>query len=349
MLTFSGRVDRLLQGWRARIVVGVAGVVVVGPLLDDTGLVVVLSPVLFVVVLAVLAGARLDALRDEAGRWPKGALSRLLTMAADWFQDRFFRFRDVPAHDRARLYGKTVAGLGVCSTAIANIVGTLFGTIDELVWGGWVLILAGVMTWALGRWRHSGRPALTLSHNDAAGADEVAVRTLLPAVLDCRDPESVLRAAASIAHHHAIATVLRSLANWRPRPRYDDEREYHDKFYEVLRRALPDVDLKYEHYIAKGQRVDIVLGDGKPRPERGVLVEMKAHLSGSEADRLHGQAGKYMAGWHGKGALVLVTCRSDERFASRLEAIVTQLRGAGYGVVAVLAAPKPMCPVERAA
>lgn len=213
MLTVLGRVDRYLQGWRSRAVVGSAAVVVGAPFVDDSGVIAALSSVLFVGVVVVVLAARLDALKDEAGRWPSAA--RLAARTAAWMSDRVFRVRGVVVNDRARTVGKALAVIGVCSAAVGNIVGLVddtFGIVDDVRWIGWMLIAIGLIAWALGAWQRRTRRSTAIRKVDMSGAEEAAVHAL-PPLLDCRDPGSVLRAASSIEHHHAIATVLRSLAN----------------------------------------------------------------------------------------------------------------------------------------
>lgn len=103
---------------------------------------------------------------------------------------------------------------------------------------------------------------------------------------------------------------------------------------------MPDADVRKEVWIGNKSRVDIAIGDSKARIERGILVEMKANLSTSEANRLLGQTWTYLGLWRGKGPLVLVLCRTGAEYAGPIRAFVDEMRNGGHAVVALLAAPK---------
>ncbi|CAN5622999.1 hypothetical protein BH09MYX1_BH09MYX1_13500 [soil metagenome] len=164
---------------------------------------------------------------------------------------------------------------------------------------------------------------------------ETSVRGL-PAIIDCSDVD-VTRHGSTCPP--LVAEVLKALVEWRPRARLDTEREYHDKFRLLLMRKLPEVRLETERRISSSVergRVDIVLGD---TGAGGLLIEMKAHVSGTELDRLVGQAQKYMRIWGRRGPLLLVLCRTRRQDIPRVELAVGGLRAVGLPVVAILAAP----------
>jgi hypothetical protein len=177
---------------------------------------------------------------------------------------------------------------------------------------------------------------LVVADPQALAAIDGAVRGL-PVVIDCARPDAATWAARCPP---LLAIVLRELAAWRPRARLDTEREYHDKFRLLLTRKLPEVPIEYELRAAdeyERGRVDLRLG-GK---EWGLLIEMKAHIGGTELDRLVGQTQKYMRLFGQRGPIVLVLCRTKPRYVPSIERSIGNLRAMGLPVVAVLAAPLP--------
>jgi hypothetical protein len=232
--------------------------------------------------------------------------------------------------------GKPLAEVGLFFAASSNVV----ELIDRDAGGhvrafGFVTLVVGLLLWGSGRrsLRQRGRAAgVVVTDARATAAVHEAIRGL-PPVLDCNDRQAVAAEAAR-ATHPLIGRLLHELATWRPRAWYDDEREYHEKLFALLKRQIPEASPLYEEWIRSTQesgRVDIILST--------MLIEIKAHPNASAVDRLIGQAWKYLRIWQQRGPLVLVLCRTDPQFAPRLRDDVLIMRQNGYAVLAVLAAP----------
>ena len=90
-----------------------------------------------------------------------------------------------------------------------------------------------------------------------------------------------------------------------------------------------------EKSIGESERIDLLLGDQRS----GAAIEMKVRLKAGGIRNLHGQALYYAQAFKGRGPLLLVLCRTSPEIRLQLSQLVATLRGQGFGVLAVLAAP----------
>lgn len=343
LLTISGRLDRFLSGRRLQILGFLSLFVVVAPLIGGPWFG-ALSLALFLLFLCVLAVARLDSFRDDRGTWRIELVSRTMMEVAEAATEAGRRLVAAKRDETFVAVGEGFVFLALLVGAFANVV-ALFDLADsyEMTLCAFVALTMGSVLWVIGR-RNLSRAGkalgVVLATPDAVGYAHAAVLSL-PPVLDCRDTDAVQRAAQR-ANHPVVSSMLEELASWRPRCRYDDEREYHEKLFSLMRRRLPTADLKSEYTILPGReggRVDMIFGDGHREIRQGILVEMKASPNGVEVDRLVGQSWKYLGIWQGRGPLVLVLCKTGDDCVDRVRGQVEMMRRSGHAVVAILAAP----------
>jgi hypothetical protein len=346
-LRFSTWVDRMISGRRGWLVVPVSAFVVVAPWFDEAmgeRWAAPTSLFFFLLMLVVLALARLDAFRDETGAWRIELVERAVAEMGGTVGEEWGRFSAAPAAQRAIDVGKLLARAGLLFAAFANVI-ELFDreAAAYIRWPAFIALFCGLTTswWGRVRLRGRGRASGVMVADDrAAFAVHEAIRGL-PPVLDCSDKVSVERE-ASRASHPLVRRVLQELAGWRPRASYDDEREFHDKIFALFKRQIPEAAPLSEEWIRSEQeqgRVDILLTDGKSPIEHGTLVEIKARPTAVAMDRLIGQAWKYLRIWRQRGPLILVLCRTDPHFTARLREDVLVMRQHGFAVLAILAAP----------
>lgn len=353
-LQLLARVDRFFSRYSMRRYVIVLSVVAVlatffeYPLLGDFLSALFLIAVGLIGVFWILG--RLDNSRDAKG-FRAALVWESVKHSLEPIGELFRRVLEAKPGQLAKDVGQLFVVAGVAGGALSNLlalageVGAAFGS-NTLSGAAATLVVLSFFAFAIGlgliligwaRLRRDGIAKQLVVPNAQAGAVIHEAVRHLPVVIDCAEPGAASWAARCPP---LLAVVLGELATWRPRARIDDEREYHDKFHLLLTRKAPAIPIAYEERkkdeYERG-RVDLILG-GK---EHGLLVEMKAHIKGTELDRLVGQTQKYMR-LFGQRTIVLVLCRTHPRYVPSVERAITGLRVIGVPVVAVLAAPLPL-------
>ncbi|MBI4704051.1 MAG: hypothetical protein HY744_23325 [Deltaproteobacteria bacterium] len=329
--------DERLAGWRAALLCLAAASVVVAALVDwilDCTLQPIALAVFAAVVVALLL-ARLDTLRDESG-WRPELLVRQAVLLAELAADAVMSCDELPIGKKAEMAGKVVAASGLFALATHELLAAVGIESATMFWLGVVSSLGGLGLWMWGRkaCREAGlRRGLLVDRRESAPVASAVLG--LPALLDCRDARRVAQLASQLGHP-LLSGLVGQLATWHPRG-CGDEHDYQYRLLRALRRQMPEacpaseVSIRSDDGVHKG-RIDLMVGEC-------VLIEMKAFLTGSSADRAIGQVRKYLTIWQGRGPVVLLLCGTDPDLArSRVEPEIEAMRAQGHAVAALLAA-----------
>jgi hypothetical protein len=350
LVTFADKADSYLYGKRARAVVIAAAAVVSTPTLTRwTGAPASLQQLAilcFLLLVVVLAVARIAMFRAEDGRWdPVLGIENVQLAAVDLWSS-VERFSDSHPKQRLRSAGTFLMGGALVSLSIRAAADTLYNAgfdswdFDWTEASDWTVFFLGASLWAWTTWatRRDGELAALVADpaKDAVAVQAVAQAFAgLPVLVDCRDRLSAHAFTVGGAHP-LVARLLGELGGWHPR-RADTEKPYQHSLFRKLRTAVPEAEPQLEVPLrSQGLpftgRIDILLG-------RCVLVEIKRRLTTSTAQKALGQIEMYVRIWEHRGPVVLVLCDTDPALASAFfEPAFMRLRASGHSVVAVLAA-----------
>lgn len=351
LVVLADQIDSHLYGKRARVLAIAAAVVVLPPTLarwmETPTWVQPVALAAFVLLAFTLSVARIAMFRNEEGRWEPalGAINLRLALGDAW--DELKQIRAAHPNQRAQRVGALFIGCALVSLAVRAVADSLYNTgLDSwaLNWDegfDWIFFIVGSGLWASGTWsnyRDGQRSALLPdpAKNENAVRDVAHAFGGLPALIDCRDPDSAEQFTRH-ASHPLVTRLLGELGSWRPR-RADTEKPYQHSLHRKLRAAVPEASPQLEvplrsQGLPYTGRIDILLG-------RCVLVEIKRRLTISTAQKALGQIEMYVQLWNSKGPVVLVLCDTDPALAASYFApAIERLRAAGHSVVAVLAAP----------
>jgi hypothetical protein len=339
-------VDSALYGKRVKILVGSAALVVGTQWVQDLAWLQLGALVLFTVLFATLALARIAMFRDEDGRWSPALGLRSLRDDAVEIAEGVQRFRDAKPTQRMQMAGSTLVATGLLLLATRAVWDGLYRSgLDswEFDWPReWDagLFVVGVLLWLRGllATHAEGKRTSLLVDPDkepARARDVAAAFGALPAIVDCRDA-SVVAAVAEHAGHPLVRSLMGALVEWNPR-RAEDEKAYQRSLFRHLGRVLPEAEALREAPLrSQGVkyfgRIDILLG-------RCVLIEMKRRLTTSTTQKAIGQIEMYGHLWQAKGPVVLLVCDTDPAYLPLVEAAIERMRTAGHSAVAVLAGP----------
>ena len=338
--------DSIMEG-RRLLVLGVLGVLVWcadaartidpwGP--DVTRLVYVPLLLCYSAFVYLLLLARLWWVRDDDGSWNWPAFRRRFLSAVANVRRSFlaaeFSWENLLS-ELAQALSATGFGILVLGTPIEALLSMLAGatgstarastslTTPQMI--GFGTVAAGAFSWLLSRRRKS---AATRSFE--IGAQQLAVRTDLPLVIDLFDA-----AVTRMPLPQEIHRVLDTLAAWKPRA-MDWEEDYEASLKRFLVKRLPGVKVDRQRQIdpAQGKRggiVDVVVDDI-------LAIEIKKELRTSgESDRAVAQVWKYAEVWK-RGPLFVLLCETRPGFAhSPIIRRIGELRGKGCPILVIAA------------
>jgi hypothetical protein len=325
-LGVADRTDRFLYGRRTTLIASLALLTVMAGFVDDINLPVftAISTWLFTLLLFILITARVGSLRDEEGNWSLALLGHRISA---WW-DGMLEFTESGGPFLVQGLGKAAAFLGLLVLGLRNtlmllllIAHELFGapptslaaTESTMQWLGTTSLLVGaiflVIAWI--RLRSTAKTkGLVLDDNGKAQLKSSVHG--LPPLIDCLNVQE-LRALIGQTSHPLLRELLEALAAWKPR-NANNEQAYHASLYRMLRRRMPGANPEKERPIAADTpelrgRADLVIGDS-------ILIELKARLTKSTAQRAIGQLRMYARAWT-QGPIVLVVC-GDRSHAHQL-------------------------------
>jgi hypothetical protein len=248
--------------------------------------------------LGVLALARLNGLRSDAGQWdPRVALLR--ARSAFWLSiESFEHWARSPQYLRLELLAQlatwvALAGLawGACLAGMRWLVG-LDAALSLLpLLSGSLLLSAVVLAWR----SRQLEPVPALFLQDFGNA--LAAAAELPPLLDLAEPLPPAVSGGSTVLHEC----LRALGKWRPRV-WPDEAAYRAALQRHFQRLLPGAKLERERWMGTSRldgALDLVVS--------GMLVVgVKRGFDAATAERALGQMSRYARAWSGKPMLLVV-------------------------------------------
>lgn len=340
--------DRFLFGyrWRLVIAVGVIGMVLgIAHSLDAFGAWPhVLSLVVFVLLLVMLAWARVAVIHHEAtdDGWAgalRGALAGLSELLSDDSDDAESSAVQRGAARRrvwtARLFSLSVLVYTVAS--IASIAPSLAKGAGLFQVGAMVMVAVSVALWLRGTQddeQASERQKFTTISTEATEAEFLS----LPPILELKKSTVSELALVHRSGDELLRELLVQLPGWTP-GRCKHEKVYQEKLVRFLRRKLPGIRVdtevpmtpdNYRNRAVRFGRIDIVL-DGR------IAIELKRGLENNQnLYRCVGQIETYSSLWRDKGLLFLLVCEYESDFSSSasVESLVgLQQRGTPFRVL----------------
>lgn len=333
-LSVADRFDELLYGSRAAVVSIAAALTVTVTGIEtytnaEAPLFTAIATFLFILLLFLLAVARLGSLRDDDGNWSLSLVSGRVSETADDLNDAISPSSELTAPVRWKAAGKMIMSVALVVLALRNVVTLFLITIDEFFSahidvaesiGHWMFVAGagllglGALSWIIGWQRLRSAPdAQWLRPNAEERRRIITAVSGLPPIIDCTGEAGHVRELARRAGHPVLMQLLEHLSTWQPRPS-TYEKDYQAALFRMLRRKMPGANPQRERPIGDRSlgtrgRADLVVSDS-------VLIEMKRGLSTTAADRAIGQIRRYTEAWK-NGPVMLLLCDADPVSAQR--------------------------------